>query len=434
MNKNLEPMTDVNLSPDSAEELISDDLQSGAEPVEAAPDESPKWGSTTKMVVGLTVVALFAALLFQFRQIIGPLLLTFILAFLLHPVVNRLNALTPRLSWRTSVNLVYLVLVVLLGGSFTITGLAVIQQAQSLVSFVDRFVKDLPALLADLSGRVYAIGPFQFDLSQFDLAALANQLLGVVQPLLGQVGGLVSVLATSAASTLGWGLFVLLVSYFLLSESGRFPENPLQIEIPGYNADTRRLGHELAQTWNAFLRGQLVISLLVILSYSVLLTILGTRFTLAIAMLAGLARFVPWIGPLITWTVTALVAFFQTSNYFDLSPFRYAALVLIACLVLDQIFDNLIVPRLLGQTLGVHPAGVLIAAIVVTNLIGIVGLVLAAPVLATLNLLGRYVLRKMFDLPPWPEPEKESARIELPWVRLYRSLSAWWRKRQSKKA
>lgn len=430
MAKKPKRIPDPTPAPNLADDLLSDNLDSQAAPGRAVPGDSPKWGATTKMVVGLTIVALFAVLLFQFRQIIGPLLLAFILAFLIHPLVKRLSTLTLRLSWRAAVNLIYLVLVILLGGFFTITGLAVIQQTQSLVSFVDRFVKDLPTLLADLSGRVYAIGPFQFDLSQFDLAALANQLLGVVQPLLGQVGGLVSVLATSAASTMGWGLFVLLISYFLLSESGQFPENPLHIEIPGYNADTRRLGRDLAQTWNAFLRGQLVISLLVILAYSILLTILGTRFTLAIAILAGLARFIPWIGPLVTWTVTALVSFFQTSNYFDLPPFKYALLVLIACLVLDQIFDNLIVPRLLGQTLGVHPAGVLVAAIVVTNLIGIVGLVLAAPVLATLNLLARYVLRKMFDLSPWPEPEKETARIELPWTRLYAKLRTWWNKRR----
>jgi hypothetical protein len=72
--------------------------------------------------------------------------------------------------------------------------------------------------------------------------------------------------------------------------------------------------------------------------------------------------------------------------------------------VLDQIFDNLVSPRLLGQTLGVHPAGVLIVAIIAANLIGIIGLVLAAPVLATVNLLGRYIGRKMFDMDPWPEP------------------------------
>jgi hypothetical protein len=97
--------------------------------------------------------------------------------------------------------------------------------------------------------------------------------------------------------------------------------------------------------------------------------------------------------------------------------------------ILDQVFDNLISPRLLGEALGVNPAGVLIAAIVAANLIGIIGLVLAAPVLATLRLLSRYITRKMFDLDPWPEPETHplSAPSKIPWSRWWRRLRTWGR-------
>ena len=175
------------------------------------------------------------------------------------------------------------------------------------------------------------------------------------------------------------------------------------------------------------MRGQLILSLLVVLSYYFLLTILGTRLALAIAIMAGAARFVPYLGPLVTWTVTAIVAFLQTSNYFGLEPLQYAALVVGLCFLLDQIFDNLVSPRLLGQTLGVHPAGVLIAAIIATNLIGVIGLVLAAPVLATLGLLARYTGRKMFDLDPWPEDSPQPRQIALPWTRTGLRLQELWR-------
>jgi predicted PurR-regulated permease PerM len=274
--------------------------------------------------------------------------------------------------------------VIILVGALTLTGFALVQQVQSLVEFVTRIVNDLPTLVTELSNRQFQIGPFSLDFSQFDLSTLAQQLLGIVRPLMGQAGSLVSKLATTTVTVVGWGIFVLLISYFLLSESGRLPESLVPIQIPGYNADTRRLGLELTSIWNRFLRGQLVISLLTALAYVVLLTALGlTRFTLAIALMAAVGRFVPWIGPAITWFVTALVALLQTSNYFGLQPVTYAAVVLVSCLILDQIFDNMVVPRMLGKTLGLHPAGVLISAIVLARMIGIVGLVLAAPVLAT---------------------------------------------------
>lgn len=398
-----------------------------AEPNQVAPqipEASPRWASNTKMVIGLAIIALIAALMVQFRQIIGPLLLAFILAFLLHPLANRLSTWTT-FSWRMSVNLIYLLLVIILVGALTLTGFALVQQVQSLVDFVTRVVNDLPALVTELSNRQFQIGPFSIDFSQFDLSTLARQVLDVVSPMMGQAGSLVSKLATTTVTVVGWGIFVILISYFLLSESGRLPESLVPIQIPGYNADTRRLGLELTSIWNRFLRGQLVISILAALAYVVLLTALGMRFTLAIALMAAVGRFVPWIGPAITWFVTALVALLQTSNYFGLQPVTYAAVVLVSCLILDQIFDNMVVPRLLGKTLGVHPAGVLIFAILLARMIGIVGLVLAAPVLATLTLVGRYVTRKMLDLEPWPDSRSQAT--EVPGSNSLAQLKSWWR-------
>ena len=373
---------------------------------------SPSWGSTTKLVVGLTFVAVIAALLVQFRNIIGPLLLAFILAYLLHPLAVRFSVNTG-LPWRTAVSLIYLILIVLLIAVVTATGLAVVQQIQNLVSFVTRFINDLPALAADLSTRVFQFGPFELDFGQLNLQILSEQLLATVQPLLGSITSLISSFAASTAVTLGWTLFVLVISYFLVADAGQV--QVVRVDIPGYNTDIRRLSMELKKIWNSFLRGQLILISLVILSYTVLMTALGMRFSIGIAILAGLARFIPYLGPLIVWIVTVLVALFQPSNYFGLQPWQYAILVLALAIILDQIFDNLVSPRFLGQTLGVHPAAVLVAALVATKLIGVIGLVLAAPVLATMQLLGRYILRKMFDLDPWPVKDPVEEQDLLPW-------------------
>jgi predicted PurR-regulated permease PerM len=396
-----------------------------------SPSESPKWGSTTKTVVGLAFVAIIAALLINFMDVIPPLLLAFILAFFIHPVAAWTGRIM-HIGWRGAVNVIYLLLTAALIALITLAGLAIIQQAQSLITYVENFITGLPDLVKNLSTLSYEIGPFHLNLAQLDLQSLVNQVLGIVQPMLGQAGSLLGMLATSAATGLSWGLFIIFVSYFLLSESGQIRENLVHIEIPGYSADIQKLVRKLTGIWDAFLRGQLLISLLVVVAYFILLSILGTRLALAIAVMAGLARFVPYLGPFITWTVTAIVAFFQTSNYFGLEPLGYTLLVLGACILFDQIFDNLVVPRIIGQTLGLHPAGVLVAAIVAFKWLGIVGLVLAAPVLATILLLGRYVGRKMFDLPPWPVVEAPPKKVEPPWKRFQRlmlGLSELWQSR-----
>lgn len=388
---------------------------------------SPNWSSTTKLVVGLTAVAIVAALLIKFRNIIGPLILAFMLAYLLYPLAGRFSEKL-KISWRAAVNLIYLVLSILVLASFTATGVAIVGQLQSLVGFIQRSITTLPAIVAEYSNQVFEFGPFRFDLGQYDLQTLVNQLLSIVQPILGRAGSIISSVAAGAAVTIGWGLFVLLISYFLLADANRVSNEMVHIDLPGYSADLQRLSAELGGIWNAFLRGQLILTLLIAVSYASLLGILGMRFALGIAILAGIGRLVPYIGPMVLWIVTALVAYFQGGNYFGLDPLYYAILVLACALVIDQLFDNLIAPRLMGQTLGVHPAAVLVTAIIAAQLIGLIGLLLAAPVVATVKLLTTYFTRKMFDLNPWPEAEFDHRAAELPWVKAIANLRGWWNK------
>jgi predicted PurR-regulated permease PerM len=85
----------------------------------------------------------------------------------------------------------------------------------------------------------------------------------------------------------------------------------------------------------------------------------------------------------------------------------------------------------MGDTLGINPAAVLMAAILATNFIGLVGLLIAALFLATLKLSGQYVIRKLFDLDPWPEPETSSKPVGASLLRrFFRRLQGYWKLRR----
>jgi predicted PurR-regulated permease PerM len=387
---------------------------------------SPSWSTNTKLIVGLTIVAIIAATVIYFRNIIGPLLLAFILSYLLHPVASRLSR-TTRLNWRMSVNLVYILVLLLLAGFFTWSGLAIIQQFQSLIRVVQNFLEiTLPNLAAQLSDNIYYIGPFPIDLTQFDLQYLSEQVLGILQPILGQMATIISTFAASAAVSLGWLIFILVISYFLLAETGQVPVELFRVEIPGYDQEIRRLGTELQKIWNAFLRGQLIIFALAVILNLILLSILGLRISLGIAILAGLSKFVPYLGPFIVLVIAGVVAFFQAYNVFGLQDWQFTLLVIVSWIILDQTFDNLITPRILGRTLNLHPAAILVVALIAFNLIGIVGLILAAPALATVKLLVRYTTRKLFDLDPWQDMEQAQPPIEIPFARFLRLFPDLW--------
>ncbi len=127
-----------------------------------------------------------------------------------------------------------------------------------------------------------------------------------------------------------------------------------------------------------------------------------------------------------------LVALFQPSNWLGLSPLAYAGVVLVAAILIQQVENNFLVPRIIGGSLNLHPVIILVGAVIAANLAGIIGLLLSAPALATLRLFGRYIYRKMFDLQPWPEPPPRlRAPAELKWARwMRRRLSALWSERE----
>lgn len=384
---------------------------------------SPPWSPMTKLVISLTMIVILGALVIRFQNVIMPVLMAFVVAYLLHPLAAWLSRKT-RLSWRAAVNIIYLVILLVLLGTLTAGGVGLVAQIQSLIATIQRNIGELPGFIESLSGKVYEIGPFTLDLTQSDWASLGQQALGYVQPALGKLGGLVGSLAGSAAATIGWLLFIVVVSYFFLLESGGLRSRIIQFEIPGYAEDMRRLGQELGRIWNAFLRGQLIIFFSTVVVYTLALTILGVRYAFGLALIAGFANFLPYVGPAVNWVALGLVTYFQSGNLFGLPPLAYMGVVLGICVIIDQIFNSLVVPRVMAQALKVHPAFVLIAAIVAASLLGVLGVILAAPLLATLQLFGAYIFRKMLDQNPWPPEEERTAEPRKPslWTRFLRWL------------
>ena len=389
---------------------------------------SPRWSSTTKLLVGLIIIGIIAFLLYRFTSLVPKLLMIFVLVYLLHPVTAAFSR-GLGISWRASVNILYLLIVIVLIGLLAWGGVGLVQQVQSLIIQVQTIVANLPSYVANISGQVFQIGPFALDMRTVDLKAISQQLLSLIQPLLGRTGDLVGTLAGGAVEVFGWSLFILTVSYFVMVESNGLREDLVKIEIPGYTEDLRKLGSALSRIWNAFLRGQIIIFVLAVGIYSILLPALGVRYALGLALMAGLAKFLPYIGPAITWVVMAVVTFFQPFKPFDLNPLLYTGIVVVVTLSVDQVIDTLITPRIMARTLKVHPAAVLVAALIAANLLGLLGVVIAAPFLATIMLLGRYVMRKMFELDPWPPVETElQPSVGMEWIarikRLRRSFTA----------
>src|SRR5262245_22178460 len=124
---------------------------------------SPRWSSTTKLLVGLVVVGIVAFLFIRFTSLITPLLIVFILAYLLQPVATLLSRALS-VSWKASVNILYFVILILLIGLLTLGGVGLVAQVQSLIQLVQAIVAELPNYIQNLAGQVFRIGPFTLDM------------------------------------------------------------------------------------------------------------------------------------------------------------------------------------------------------------------------------------------------------------------------------
>lgn len=366
------------------------------------PAGSPRWTTRTKSFVAVIGVALVAALLIRFQNLVSPLILSFILAYLLNPVVVWIMRRS-RMPRRVVVGLIYLVLVLLLLSILGGVGFLIQQQLTGLISGMQALIRNIPIFLRETSARPFMIGPYTIDLSTLDLASFETPLVNSAQQLVSGLAGMATGAASSAVQFLGWIVFILAVSYYLLHDLYAVEMSVMRIVPPPYRKDAERLFSELGPIWNAFLRGQAILALVMSLAVGLTMTALGLRYSLVIGLTAGLVEFVPIVGPLANGVAAVAIALFQPTNWLGLTPLAYAIVIAVAAIVLQQLENNLLVPRIIGKSVGLHPVLVIVGALVGASLAGIAGLLLAAPILATLKGIGRYLYAKMFDMPPWPD-------------------------------
>jgi predicted PurR-regulated permease PerM len=131
------------------------------------------------------------------------------------------------------------------------------------------------------------------------------------------------------------------------------------------------------------------------------LMILGVPNALLLGILAGLLELIPNLGPALAAVPAVLIAYFQGSTHFALAPPWFALLVLILYVGIQQVENTVLVPRIIGGSVHLHPVVILIGVLGGAAVAGILGIFLAAPVLASVRVIGSHVYTKLLE-PPGP--------------------------------
>ena len=356
-------------------------------------EAAQRWDTATKRTVATILLVVLALVLYRFRGVLPPLILAFLLAFVLDPLVDFLER-RARMSRTAATALVFLAVVLLLLAAPAIAIPVIVRAVRSLNL-------DFLRIAADVGRMVQQ--PITLFGYEWNLEEVYVQLLDTLRNFIQTVAAGTFNLVVGFASTLFWLVFILLAAFYLTRDADRLTKWLDTLPPPSIQEDIVRLRQEITEVWNAFLRGQLLMGVLIGVITAVVDAVVGLPNALALGLLAGLMEFVPSIGPIIAAIPAVLLAFFQGSSWLPLSNLWFAVLVLGLYLVIQQIEGNILLPRVLGGSLKLHPLVVLVAVIAGGSLAGILGMLLAAPTVATLRVVGHYLYCRLTDRDPFPE-------------------------------
>lgn len=339
-----------------------------------APRPIPEWVRRTGLVswallgaIGLAAVIVFT--LGALRGIVIPLVLAGFVAIVFSPAVDRLEQRrVPRA----------------LGALLVIVGIAVVFAAAVTIVIVGVFDRadDLTAALDDAQaelGRIF---------SQWDLDRLLDELRGgdagdsALAGLGTQVG---TVLGSAAAFASGLVLGIVLL-YYLLKDGHQVPRSLADRRTPSASAQTERVLLGAAASIRGYFRGRTILAVVQGVTVAAALWLFDVPLAGSIGVVNFVGAFVPYLGAVLGGAFAVLMGLAGDGV-------GLALYALVVVLVVNLVLENLLEPRVMGSSLDLHPAFVLLATVGGGLFVGIVGLILGAPALA----IGRSLYRELRD-------------------------------------
>jgi predicted PurR-regulated permease PerM len=350
-----------------------------------------------------------------FQDIILLFALSWLIAFTLTPVVEWLKhpywpaALERRyaaaiangrqpllLSHGAAVAVVYLGMVMgLLIGVGSVLPI-VIEQGQKLSALVPELPNRLPALMASLESELARVG-IQVDLPGLYQANVAPSL----KDLAGNAFKEFMTAFTVIAATVSNLLFVIVLSLYM-NLSGRELAEELEALLPHHYRDNVRVFvASINQNFGGFVRGQLVQSLLAGLATLIVMLVLRLDFALLAAVLAAVLMLIPLLGVILSLIPPVLIAFFVGS-------LPSAAIAFVLLFLFQQILLNVLMPKIMAQSVGLHPLLVFAALLVGVRVGGLWGAFFGIPIAGVLYAMLIFV-NKRLRLEAAIEAEHEAA-------------------------
>lgn len=357
------------------------------------PPEAQTWSLPYRYVMGLILFISLVALLIYAREAVKMLIIAAFAAYLINPAVIFLTE-NSKLSRSAAVNLVYFSAVIFL----------VVVPAALMPVFFDEIkivAQDILQLSQDANKMLAQ--PVKVGELEFHLEEVGKSLAHVQDTLLTPLPEEALALLESTSISVLWFLVILVSAYLFLSEWPRLRDALIEFGPVEYHDEMRELYKRVRRVWMAYLRGQIVLMLIVGIVFTIAWFIIGIPGALVLGVLAGLFTLVPDVGPFLAAALATGVALLEGSSWIPLSNFWVAGITLATYLVLINMKNFFLRPYIMGRSVHMHEGVVFIAIMIATILEGIMGALLVVPVLATSVVIFDYLRRRIVGLPPFED-------------------------------
>lgn len=354
-------------------------------------EESPSWSTATRYFVLILLLGALLWLLVAANELIGPLAIAALAAYILNPLVEKVSVQT-RLSRNWAVLLVFLIFVVVAGAAAVL----IAPELPPLAARLGGQLNDIVVVVEEVVGQPIVILGAQVSLESL----VANWPLltqSVTRPDL-----LINVFAATSQN-LVWVLLSLVTTYYLLLDGQRLRDWLYRLVPDGQKADVGRLYSEVRLVWNQYLQGQLRLMVIMGILTGVTAAAIGLPGALAFGVLGGLLDIILSVGPLIVMIIGGIVGYVAGSNYLAISNSWFAVLVVLLFGAINTVENIWLRPRIMGNSLRIHPAIVFIAIVGSLALAGVLVALIIVPLIGTATVIGRYLYCKILDLDPWPD-------------------------------
>ena len=362
------------------------------------------------LAVGLYVAGELWTLIVHFGDIIILFFLAWLLAFVLLPIVRFLGYRLP-VGQAGAAAIVYIFLLVVFATTLVLVIPLLVAQVSQLANELPTLASSAPRVVRDIQGTLDERN-IPIDVGVVTGPGLSQQL--------GQFGSRLVDNTVSVASGVASGLFsfsiILILSFYFVVDGDRIVEGLLSAVPERYAGDARLFVVNIDRTFGGFLRGMAIQSAILGIGTGVIMAVAGLGYALLVGIFAAVVIVIPFVGPLLAMVLPILIALFS-----NLSPTQML-LLLVALVGLQVLVMNVIAPKVMSETVGLHPLLIFLALLVGIKQAGIAGAIFGVPVAAVIVAAIRIFLYRWSVIPaeatePSPNGVVKAPSIDLDQIR-----------------